>query len=55
MSPTAIKAKADRESMLFDTASRIRNLLDAARDKYPDDEQDDVEERILELVTGDDE
>lgn len=55
MSPAAIKTKGEREALVYDTARQIRELLDTARDKYPEDEQDETEERILELVTGDDE
>jgi hypothetical protein len=54
VSPAAIKARGEREGMLFDTAARIRNLLDAARDRYPEDEREDVESRILELVSEED-
>lgn len=55
MSPAAIKTKAEREALVYDTARQIRELLDSARGQYPDDEQAETEERILELVTGDDE
>ncbi|HKY37202.1 MAG TPA: hypothetical protein VJN18_14765 [Polyangiaceae bacterium] len=55
MSPTTIKAKGEREALVYDTASQIRELLDNARKQYPEDDQVEVEERILELVTGEDE
>ena len=54
MSPTAIKARAEREALLHATAEQIRALLDRVRDQFPDDE-DGAEERVIELVTGDDE
>lgn len=54
MTPSAIKAKGEREALVYETARQIRELLDAARDKHPEDEQDDVESRILELVNEED-
>lgn len=56
MSPTAIKAKGDREAIVYDTARQIRELLDGARDKYGAAEwtENDVESTVLDLVTEDD-
>lgn len=54
MSPTTIKARGEREALLHSTAEQIRTLLDTVRDKYPG-EEDEAEERVLELVTGEDE
>jgi hypothetical protein len=55
MSPASIKARGDREALVHDTARQVRELIDGARKQWPDDEQDEAEERIIELVTGDDE
>lgn len=46
------KAQA-REALLFETAKRVRELLDAARKEYGAEDYDerDGEARILELVT----
>jgi hypothetical protein len=56
MSPAQIKAKGDREALVYDTARSIRELLDSAAEKYCADWSDnDVESTILDLVTGDDE
>lgn len=54
MSPATIKARGERETLLHTTAEQIRTLLDGVREKFPGDE-DEAEERVLELVTGDDE
>ena len=56
MSPAAIKAKGDREALVYDTARQIRELLDGARDKYGADDwaENDVESTVLELVSEED-
>lgn len=54
MSPAAIKARGEREALLHSTAEQIRTLRDGVREKFPG-EEDEAEERVLELVTGDDE
>lgn len=56
MSPAAIKAKGDREALVFDTARQIRELLDSARDKYGAEawNENDVESTVLELVSEED-
>lgn len=54
MSPAAIKARGERESLLHYTAEQIRVLLDAVREKFPGEEEE-TEERVLELVTGEEE
>lgn len=56
MTPAAIKAKGEREALVYETARQIRELLDAARDKYGagDWNDNDLENTVLELVTEDD-
>ena len=57
MSPAAIKARGDREALVYDTARQVRELIDGARDKYGADDWDvdDLETKVLELVTEEDE
>jgi hypothetical protein len=57
MSPAAIKARGDREALVYDTARQIREFIDGARDKYGADDWDgdDLESKVIELVTEDDE
>jgi hypothetical protein len=56
MSPAAIKAKGDREALVYDTARQIRELLDGAREQYGAEAwaENDVESTVLELVSEED-
>ena len=56
MSPAIIEKARDREVVKHEVASKIRVLLDEARETYGADEWDeqDVEAAVLELVTEDD-
>jgi hypothetical protein len=51
MTVKQIEAKKSRESIVYDTAIAIRNMLEQARKAYGDDWADnDVETTILEMV-----
>lgn len=56
MSPAGINARADREAIVFDTARQIRELLEAAREKFGPELWDEQarEDDVLQLVNEED-
>lgn len=55
MTYAQIEAKMVKEVLVYETAKKIRQLLDEARKQYGESEWDDndCEGTVLELVTGD--
>lgn len=53
MTVEAIRARCANETALHETAVKIREILDKAVKVIPRDDERDVEEEFLELVTGD--
>ena len=53
MTTKQIEAKMNRDRIPYETAIKIRELLDAARKQYGADDWDgdDCESRVIELVT----
>jgi hypothetical protein len=54
MSPATLQRLAGREVTVFETARQIRELIDKVREQWPEDERDDVEARVMELVSEED-
>jgi hypothetical protein len=57
VSPGAIRARGEREALVYSTATQIRELLDRARETYGAEawDADDLEATVLDLVTAEDE
>ena len=54
MTAEDIDVRKERAALKFDVAKQIRQLLDAAQEKYGDEwDADGIEAEILELVTED--
>lgn len=55
MTTDQIEAKKAKEMLIFETAKKVRRVLDEARQQYGESawDGDDKEEEVLELVTSD--